>query len=133
VTKFSGPVARVQAGQTAHIPVLIGSLQEEGSISAANLTDISVFIASLGNTTPTPAELREAYPNRSDSQVIADVQRDIIIKWCVRGCSVPILLVLTCCRPVPRGSGPMRSARVACRMSSATAMVCALVLYLSLN
>jgi hypothetical protein len=86
----------VHAGQTARTAVLVGSTQDDGSFIAANVTDISAFIASLGNTTVTPTELREVYPNRSDSEVIADAQRDRIIKWCVRTRAVQACL----CSPV---------------------------------
>jgi hypothetical protein len=84
VTKYANPVDRVLAGQTARTPILVGSMQDDGTVFTTNSTGISAFVASIGtaaNTTLTPATLRALYPDRTDLEVIADAERDNGIKW----------------------------------------------------
>ncbi|KAI0029139.1 Alpha/Beta hydrolase protein, partial [Vararia minispora EC-137] len=69
---------RARAGQTARTPILLGTMRDDGSITAANLTSLEMFIQTLGpgGTALTPDELRAVYPNRTDAQILQDAARD---------------------------------------------------------
>jgi hypothetical protein len=75
----------VRAGLTARKPILLGSMQDDGSFHAANSTDIAAFVQSLPpptNEKITAADLRKAYPDaKTNMSVISSAIRDNSIHW----------------------------------------------------
>ncbi|KAI0300093.1 Carboxylesterase [Multifurca ochricompacta] len=81
VTTFGDPLQRIRTGQIAPIPILIGSMEGDGTVSALNgPQNLSAFIAEqlgpVGGLLLPPA-VRALYPGLSDPQVIAAVERDV--------------------------------------------------------
>jgi carboxylesterase type B len=94
VTFFDDPLQRIRLGQIAQVPILLGSMEDDGSIFVLNTpNNLSTFLAEQLGSGPlesliTPALVRALYPGLSDSQVIAAVARDITFRWC----AVPLLI-----------------------------------------
>jgi carboxylesterase type B len=94
VTFFDDPLQRIRLGQIAQVPILLGSMEDDGSIFVLNApNNLSTFLAEQLGSGPlesliTPALVRALYPGLSDSQVIAAVVRDITFRWC----AVPLLI-----------------------------------------
>lgn len=87
VTIFSDSLQRIQRGQFAKKPILIGNMENDGSIWSLFYTSIrEVLIVFLGPTfaaTVTDDQVRALYPGQNDSTVIADFIRDQRYRWCV--------------------------------------------------
>ena len=89
VTVFDDPLQRIRAGQIAQVPILLGSLEDDGKVFAyfeqKNLSaTIALLIGSSGvQGDLSPSVVRELYPGLNDSQVIADMWRDVKFRWCV--------------------------------------------------
>jgi len=89
VTFFDDPLRRIRLGKIARVPILLGSMEDDGSTSVLNTTnDLSTFLAEEFGPGPlesliTPTLVRALYPGLSDPQVIAAVARDILFHWCV--------------------------------------------------
>ena len=85
ITAFDDPLQRIRTGQTARVPLLLGNLENDGSVLTFNLSDLSAFLARFGphiGSIPLD-EVRALYPGLNDSQVIAGAERDILFRWCV--------------------------------------------------
>ena len=87
VTVVNDPLQHIRTGQTARVPILLGSLEDDGTIFTFNTSEsLSTFLVgrfgSLTGTVP-PNKVRALYPGLSDPQVIAAVERDILFRWCV--------------------------------------------------
>jgi hypothetical protein len=87
VTSFDDPLQRIRTGQIARVPILLGSMEDDGTLFTYGTTEsISTYLAGqLGSRarSVTPDEVRALYPGLSDPQVIADTERDILFRWCV--------------------------------------------------
>jgi hypothetical protein len=87
VTVFDDPLERIRTGQFAHVPILLGNMQDDGATMTYNTSDsLSTFLAdqfgSLAGSVP-PDKVRALYPGLTDPQVIAGTERDIVFRWCV--------------------------------------------------
>jgi hypothetical protein len=87
VTSFDDPLQLIRTGQIAHVPILLGNMEDDGTLFTYDTTEsISTYLAgqlgSLAGSIP-PDEVRALYPGLSDPQVIADTERDIVFRWCV--------------------------------------------------
>ena len=87
VTFFDDPLQRIRTGQFAHVPILLGNMEDDGTSFTYNTSEsLSTFLAeqfgSLGGSVP-PDKVRALYPGLSDPQVIASTERDILFRWCV--------------------------------------------------
>jgi hypothetical protein len=87
VTTFDDPLERIRTGQFARVPILIGNMEDDGTVLTYNTSQsISTFLAaqfgSLAGSVP-PDKVRALYPGLSDPQVIAGALRDILSRWCV--------------------------------------------------
>jgi carboxylesterase type B len=86
VTYFDDPLQRIRTGQIAHVPILLGNMEDDGSVFTYNTSDLSANLASqfgsLGGSL-TPDAVRALYPGLNDSQVIAGTYRDFLFRWCV--------------------------------------------------
>ncbi|KAI0060904.1 alpha/beta-hydrolase [Artomyces pyxidatus] len=80
VTVFGNALQRIRDHQLAPVPILLGSMQEDGTFFSYGLTDLQAFLdsnrvaASLILSAPV---VRLLYPGLSDPEIIAAVVRDI--------------------------------------------------------
>ena len=84
---FDDPLQRIRTGQIARVPILLGNMEDDGTvfayISQGNLsTTIALLLAPSGGHLSTTV-VRELYPGLSDPQIIDAVWRDIKFRWCV--------------------------------------------------
>jgi carboxylesterase 2 len=86
VTVFDDPLQRIRTGLTARKPILIGSMEDDGTLSTIGISNLTAFLqATLGPAASaiSPNLVRSLYPGLNDSQVIADVFRDLGFRWFV--------------------------------------------------
>ncbi|KAH9991972.1 Alpha/Beta hydrolase protein [Russula compacta] len=81
VTIFDDPLQRIRAGLIAKVPILLGSLQDDGIVLAlSTFPNVSVFLAEqfgpLG-VSFLPALPQVLYPGLNDTQLLAAVVRDV--------------------------------------------------------
>ena len=87
VTSFDDPLQRIRTGQIARVPILLGSMEDDGAVDTYNTSEsLSTFLAdqfgSLAGSVP-PDKVQALYPGLSDPQVIAGITRDVLLRWCV--------------------------------------------------
>ena len=87
MTFFDDPLERIRTGQFAHVPILLGNMEDDGTVFTYGATEsISAFLASrfgpLAGSVD-PDKVRALYPGLSDPQVIAGIDRDMIFRWYV--------------------------------------------------
>ncbi|KAJ6476185.1 para-nitrobenzyl esterase, partial [Mycena sanguinolenta] len=79
VTVFSDPLERIRTGLTARVPFIIGNTQNDGSVFAVGLTDLSAFLTATFNGLVTADEVRPLYPaGLNDTQIISEVTKDVL-------------------------------------------------------
>jgi hypothetical protein len=87
VTIFDDPLQRIRQGQIAQVPILLGSMEDDGAIIALGLpNNISATVSEVFGpfgVLITPDLVRALYPGLNDSQVIAAGARDVEFRWCV--------------------------------------------------
>ena len=86
VTFFDDPLQRIRTGQIARVPILLGNMEDDGTLFTYNTTEsISTFLSQFGSLVGSvpPDTVRALYPGLSDPQVIAGAERDILFRWCV--------------------------------------------------
>jgi len=87
VTLFDDPLQRIRQDQIAQVPILLGSMEDDGAIIALGLpNNISATISEVFGPFAgliSPDLVRALYPGLNDSQVIAAGARDITFRWCV--------------------------------------------------
>lgn len=81
LTVFSDPLERIRTGKTARVPFVIGNTQDDGTIVAVGLTDLSAFLDSFFAGLVTADEVRPLYPGLNDSSIISAVSRDELFLW----------------------------------------------------
>ncbi|KAJ7630562.1 Alpha/Beta hydrolase protein [Roridomyces roridus] len=78
-TEFADPLQRIRTGLTARVPFIAGNTQDDGTLFAVGLTNVSAFLQAEFDGLVTPAQVQVLYtPGLSDSAVIADVLRDFL-------------------------------------------------------
>ena len=87
VTVFDDPLQRIRTGQIARVPILLGTMEDDGVVFTYNTTEsISEFLSGrfgpLVGSVP-PEKVQALYPGLSVPQAIAGAQRDIVFRWCV--------------------------------------------------
>lgn len=83
---FDDQLQRIRSGQFARVPILLGNLEDDGSVFSFNESDLSAFIAGqfgLSTGFIAPTLVRALYPGLADPQVIAAAVRDMVFRWCV--------------------------------------------------
>ena len=88
VTMFDDPLQRIRTGQIARVPILLGNVENDGTVFALiaqqNLSStIALFTGPSGAALLSPNVVRGLYPGLSDPQVIAAMWRDMLFGWCV--------------------------------------------------
>ncbi|EEB90098.1 hypothetical protein MPER_11743, partial [Moniliophthora perniciosa FA553] len=86
-TLFNNSLGRIAARQSAKVPVLLGNMQDDGTLFAlqagGGAIALDQFLNGLG--IPIPAGVvRALYPGQNDSQVMASVYRDVVFQ-CTTG------------------------------------------------
>jgi carboxylesterase type B len=81
VTAYDDPLQRIRTGQFAQVPILLGNLQDDGTVFTYNTsislpTFLKIQFGSHADLVP-PNLVRALYPGLSDQQVIAAAERDI--------------------------------------------------------
>ncbi|KAF8144029.1 hypothetical protein K438DRAFT_2103037, partial [Mycena galopus ATCC 62051] len=77
LTFFSDPLQRIRTGLTARVPFIIGNTQDDGTLSAFNMTDLAAFLVTIFGSFPTADEVRSLYPSGlNDNAIISEAFRD---------------------------------------------------------
>ncbi|KAH9971638.1 Alpha/Beta hydrolase protein [Russula compacta] len=80
-TGFDDPLERIRTGQSAQVPILLGSMQDDGIVFALpEPQNLSVFVAEQFGSSVTPDVVRGLYPGLNDSEVISAVERDTLFR-----------------------------------------------------
>lgn len=85
----SAALQHIHKGDNARMPILFRSSEPDGTALAYYVSmSLSIFIAEQfcpfsGLVPPTPTVVPAFYPGLSDPEVIAAMERDITIQWCV--------------------------------------------------
>jgi hypothetical protein len=90
VTFFDDPLQRIRTGQIARVPILLGSLEGDGTVFALPTLgasqNLSIFLTQLLGPLqdlPLPTVVQPFYPGLNNTQLLAAVARDIIFRWYV--------------------------------------------------
>jgi hypothetical protein len=90
VTFFDDSLQRIRTGQIARVPILLGNMQDDGTLFTYGISNLSAYLAgqfvSIAGSESAPPDsdmVRALYPGLNDSQVIAGTFRDIVFRWCV--------------------------------------------------
>jgi carboxylesterase type B len=84
LTFFSDPLQRIRTGLTARVPFIIGNTQDDGTLSAFNMTDLAAFLVTIFGSFPTADEVRSLYPSGlNDNAIISEAFRDFGNLWSV--------------------------------------------------
>jgi hypothetical protein len=84
ITAVTRPLQRIRAGKVPKVPILLGSMEDDGSVLVFGSQNISAFLGrQLGPLSALfpPDLVRALYPGLSDPQVIAAAERDIVLHW----------------------------------------------------
>jgi len=76
VTVFSDPLERIRTGLTARSSIMIGNTQNDGSVFALGITDLSAFLTATFGGLVTADEVRPLYPGLNDSLIISEIIKD---------------------------------------------------------
>ncbi|KAJ6579815.1 Carboxylesterase family-domain-containing protein [Mycena sp. CBHHK59/15] len=76
VAVFTNPFERLRAASTAGVPLIIGNLEDDGTLFAVGIMNLTAFAAEIPGNPVTPEYVRSLYPGLNDSMVIASSLRD---------------------------------------------------------
>lgn len=87
VTFIDDSLQAIRAGQIPRVPVLLGGVEDEGTIFAPLYPNVTFFLgASFGRLSsyrpPNVTELNALYPGLNDTQLFSAVIRDVVFRWC---------------------------------------------------
>ncbi|KAF7306523.1 Carboxylic ester hydrolase [Mycena indigotica] len=80
VVGFSDPLQRIRTGKTANVPVVIGNLQDDGTLFTIGVTNLNTYLQASFGTTVTAAQVRKLYPGLTDAQIIPASYRDYVFQ-----------------------------------------------------
>ncbi|KAJ7071409.1 Carboxylesterase [Mycena amicta] len=78
VTVFSDPYQRIRTGRTANVALLLGNLQDDGTLFTIGQTNLTQFLTKTFGTLVTADQVRPLYTGLNDSQVIPEVYKDFV-------------------------------------------------------
>jgi len=78
VTVFTDPIQRIQQKLTARIPILIGAMENDGTLFTVGETSLPEFLDSILGPLVSADEVRAVYPGLNDTEIIPTVFRDLI-------------------------------------------------------
>jgi carboxylesterase type B len=87
VTFVADSLQAIRTGQIPRVSVLLGGVEDEGTIFAPIYNNVSFFLgAQLGRISfyrpPNATVVNSLYPGLNDTQVLEDVIRDELFRWC---------------------------------------------------
>ncbi|KAJ7217313.1 Carboxylesterase [Mycena pura] len=81
VTAFTNPLERIRAGASAGVPIILGNMENDGTVFVVGVTNLTEFVeAQLPGTGVTADLLRSLYPGQNDASVIASSYRDFVFR-----------------------------------------------------
>ncbi len=87
VTDLDDPLQRIRTGQTARVPILLGGMEDDGTIFVYGSPEspTALLASRFGSlaSSITPDKIQALYPGLNDSQALAAVDRDVVFRWCV--------------------------------------------------
>jgi carboxylesterase type B len=86
VTYIDDSLQAIRTGQIPQVPVLLGSMQDDGTIFAPSFPNISVFLGyEFGRLSfyrpPNMTAVMALYPGLNDTQLLDAVVRDVLFRW----------------------------------------------------
>ena len=82
ITVFPNPVQRIIDHKVARVPILQGSMQDDGSMFTLGQTDVGAFLnATFGPGVIPPANIAPLYPGLRGFQEISQIFRDFVFQW----------------------------------------------------
>ena len=86
VTFIADSLQAIRTGQIPRVSVLLGGVEDEGTIFAPIYNNVSFFLgAQLGRLSfyrpPNATVVNSLYPGLNDTQVLEDVIRDELFRW----------------------------------------------------
>ncbi|KAJ7103838.1 Alpha/Beta hydrolase protein [Mycena epipterygia] len=79
VTVFSNPLERIRSSSTVKVPIVLGNMENDGSVSAVGMSNLTAFLESEIPGSISPA-VWALYPGQNDSLVISDSLRDMAFR-----------------------------------------------------
>ncbi|KAJ7217307.1 Carboxylesterase [Mycena pura] len=78
VAVFGNTLERIRAGTTAKVPIILGNVENDGSVFVVGMTNLTAYIeAEFPGTGVTADLVRSLYPGQNDTSIIASVERDV--------------------------------------------------------
>jgi hypothetical protein len=96
ITVFADPLERLRSSATAKVPIIIGSMENDGSVFAFGLTNLTAFLeVEVPGIDIPPDFVRSLYPGQNDSLVISDSIRELVFRWWVAQHTLAVRAALT--------------------------------------
>ncbi|KAF5349361.1 hypothetical protein D9758_011788 [Tetrapyrgos nigripes] len=76
ITTFTNGIERIRSGDVAQVPVFIGNTQDDGSLFAVGMSNLTAFLETLPGQI-SPDLVRSLYPGLNDSAIVAAAGRDL--------------------------------------------------------
>ena len=129
VTFISDSLQAIRTGQIPQVPVLLGGVEDEGTIFAPLYPNVTFFLgATFGRLSvfrpPNVTEVNSFYPGLNDTQILDAVVRDVLFRWCVLRFVLRTTVLNRLQKIVQRNYGVKRSSQVGSRMYTGTPTVC---------
>ena len=130
VTFISDSLQAIRTGRIPQIPVLLGGVEDEGTIFAPIYQNVSFFLETMfGQLSfyrpPNLTEVNSFYPGLNDTQIFDAVIREVLFRWCALRFSLRQKEPNNRVRKiVQRNYGVKRSSQVGSRMYTGTPTVC---------
>jgi carboxylesterase 2 len=88
VTFIDDSLQAIRTGQVPRVPILLGNMQDDGTIFTPVFPNLTVFLeVEFGKLPffrpPNATTLQNLYPGLNDTQVFPAVARDVLFHWCV--------------------------------------------------
>ncbi|KAJ6481068.1 Carboxylesterase [Mycena sanguinolenta] len=78
ITVFTNPLERLRAGASAKVPIMLGNMENDGSVFTVGMTNLTAFLeGEIPGVPISPDFVRSLYPGENDTEVIADALRDV--------------------------------------------------------
>ncbi|KAJ6603196.1 Carboxylesterase family-domain-containing protein [Mycena vulgaris] len=83
ITAFANPIERLRAGNSARVPIVLGTTENDGTVFTLGVTNLTSFLGAeipIPGITIPPDLVRSLYTGQNDSIVIADTFRDLAFR-----------------------------------------------------
>ena len=81
ITVFANPYQRILLNQTARVPIIIGSNQDDGTLFQVGQTDLGGVLNSTFGSLVSVGQVRALYPGQTDTEIISNVIRETLFLW----------------------------------------------------